>query len=125
MKYTLDSPNMAFEAFVQPLERTGKPLQKWTIGLLLRLPNADMETTQKFLTYGMDQWGFQQPSFCVLKQEPGALVFPWNGDTIEATDQDHLEWKAVGVLEQSKAIISEISSIDHTILYVKMTQAVR
>ena len=125
MKYTLDSPNMAFEAFVQPLERIGRPLEKWTVGVLLRLPNADMETTEKFLTYGMDQWGYHQPSFCVLKKEPGALVFPWNGEPIEAEDQDHLEWKSVGVLQQSKAIVSEIASIDHTILYIKMTQAVR
>ena len=125
MKYTLDSPNMAFEAFVQPLERLGRPLEKWTVGILLKLPGADDETTQQFVEYGREQWGINQPSFCVLKKEEDALVLPWNGEPIDVADEDHLEWKAVGVLKQSKAIVSEIATIDHTILYIKMTQAVR
>ena len=125
MKYTFASPNMAFEAFVQPLERIGRPLEKWTVGVLLKLPGADDETTQQFVEYGREQWGIHQPSFCVLKKEEEALVFPWNGEPIDVTDEDHLEWKAVGVLKKSRAIVSEIASIDHTILYIKMTQAVR
>ena len=110
MKYTLDSPEMAFEAFAY--ER--KIPEKIKIGKLLPLPNANRKTLSMFDNYTKEAWA-NPPKYCAFSDEPGSPIFKWKGKSI-----DSMRVRPVGVLTVSSRIPGEISSIGGSVLIIEL-----
>lgn len=113
MKYTLDSPDVAFEAFVAD----GRISNKVLIGRLLPLPNAKKKTLNVFDDYAKEAWAVQ-PEYCAFSDEHGTPIYKWKGKSIDDSNPP----KPVGILEESR-IPGEISSIGASVKVIKLTNA--
>lgn len=111
MKYTLDRPEVAFEAFVAE----GRTSNKIPIGKLLPLPNATRKTLNAFNDYTKEAWTIP-PKYCAFSEEHGSPVFEWKGKAIDSKTEP------IGTLVSSR-VPGEISALGVTVLIVQIKQA--
>ena len=124
MKYTLDSPHNCFDAFLlPPPNERHTPLEKYKVGLLIPLPNANKKTTNMFLDYGMKTWKGEWPRFCTFSRMKGSPVFEWDGKTLTINNKKQLRKIQIGVITHGK-VFGEISALNPT-LVIEQTKVLK
>jgi len=107
MKYTIEGPDMALEAFV-----VGDGYEKSPIATLLHLPDASPKTAAMFGRYAVKTWD-KQPRYACFSAEPGSIVIRWAGKAVDISNQDDLARVIVGRL-RSTHIPGEFGSFGRT-----------
>jgi len=92
MKYTIEGPDMALEAFV-----VGDGYEKSPIATLLHLPEATPKTAAMFGRYTAETWD-KQPRYATFRAEPGAAVIRWTGKSVTINSPEDLAEVFVGKL---------------------------
>jgi hypothetical protein len=112
MKYTLQTPDLAFEAFV--LNDEGNSTQKVVIGKLLHLPNATAQTAAMFRDYTHVAWE-TQPQFAAFDSNIGSPVLAWNGQLLDISSQQDLEKHQMGVFSMNR-VVGEIGTMSRVLV---------
>ncbi len=100
MKYTIDGPEMAFEAYIGGA--------KEHIAVLVHLPAASNKTAAMFGRYAAKTW-LDQPEYACFEEKEGSRVIRWDNSTINIKSNKQLEALTVGHLKMRR-ITGEISS---------------
>jgi hypothetical protein len=107
MKYTIEGPEMALEAFV-----VGDGYEKSPIATLLHLPEATPKTAAMFGRYTAKTWD-KQPKYAAFRAEPGAHVIRWTGKSVTIETPEDLAKVFVGRLRLTH-ISGEFGSLGKT-----------
>ena len=92
MRYTIDGPDMALEAF-----EVGDGYEKSPIATLVHLPDASAKTAAMFGRHTAEAWD-KQPKYAAFRAEPGASVIRWAGKTVNVSSPEDLAKVFVGKL---------------------------
>ncbi|MBF83465.1 MAG: hypothetical protein CL489_03210 [Acidobacteria bacterium] len=95
MRYTIDGPDMALEAFV-----VGDGYEQSPIATLVHLPDASAKTAAMFGRHTAETWD-KQPKYAAFRAEPGSSVIRWSGKTINIDSPEDLAKVFVGRLRQT------------------------
>jgi hypothetical protein len=107
MKYTIEGPEAALEAFV-----VSDGYEKTPVALLLHMPEATPKTAAMFGRYAAQTWD-RQPRYACFSAEPGSVVIRWAGKTVDISNQKDLAKVIVGRLN-SAHIPGEFGSLGRT-----------
>ena len=107
MKYTIEGPDLALEAFV-----VGDGYEKSLVATLLHMPEATPKTAAMFGRYAAKTWD-KQPRYACFSAEPGSIVIRWAGKAVDISNEGDLARVMVGRL-RSTHIPGEFGSFGKT-----------
>ena len=98
MKYTIDGPEMGFEAFIEG--------ERQIVATLVHLPEASAKTAAMFGRHAARSW-LDQPEYASFSEDNNSRVVRWDGSTLDIKTKKELEDITVGYLKMTR-IIGEI-----------------
>ena len=98
MKYTIDGPEMGFEAFIEG--------ERQIVATLVHLPEASAKTAAMFGRHAARSW-LDQPEYASFSEDNNSRVVRWDGSTLDIKTKKELRQSLLKVLNNDSSDFSE------------------